>query len=130
MDRKEREESRRICEAATMTYPCTADDVVGGDYTFYCHARTALPAALDEIDRLESELAVRDRALEKMERITAALPAALDEIDRLADLIEEWRDANGLPGCREGVFADNITHPAGAPVDPAAARAKMAEEGE
>ncbi len=82
MNRKEREESRRICEAATpgpwerdviivrsLSVPegiTIADYMRPQDAAFIAHARTALPAALDEIDRLERELAVRDR--EAMDR--------------------------------------------------------------
>ena len=38
-------------------------DHYGGDAAFIAHARTALPAALDEIERLRSEL---DRYVESM----------------------------------------------------------------
>lgn len=44
-------ESRRICEVATVRYT----DYGHGTYEFAHYARTALPAALDEIERLRAE---------------------------------------------------------------------------
>ena len=120
MDRNEREESRRICEAATpgpwtvdtqeyllRPWPAVVKSASGEDVCttqqhprglrwywegsypdapLIAHARTALSAALDEIDRLENEVVVylshavatKDMEIDRLERELAVLDRALD----------------------------------------------------
>ena len=68
MNQKEREESMRICEAERADRSSGYKHgntvfVSDADALFNAHARTALPAALDEIERLELEIAAARHAL-------------------------------------------------------------------
>ena len=80
-------ESRRICEAATVCPLSTMDDY--HNRTFIAHALVALPAALDEIERLREALDVAGDDIEYLREQRDITTKALDALEKLAEAAEQ-----------------------------------------